>query len=58
MNYTIFKNARIAGAKGDNGDAPTNDLTVPYSAVFPFDGETAPTGYEETTPPAQDFVEE
>lgn len=52
MNYTIIKNTRIVGAKGDNGDAPTSDITVPLYGVIPYDGETAPTGYEITTPPA------
>ena len=51
MNNIIIKKTRIAGLKGDNGDAPTNDTTVPLYGVMPYDGETAPTGYEVTTPP-------
>lgn len=50
-NYKIYKNIRIAGTKGDDGDAAESDITAPIGAIFALDSDTVPTGYQETNPP-------
>lgn len=50
-NYKIYKNIRLVGTKGDDGDAAESDITAPIGAIFALDSDTVPTGYQETTPP-------
>lgn len=46
-NYPFIKKIRVSGDKGDRGDAPTNDTTVPYDGLIYYDGNDLPQGYVE-----------
>lgn len=49
-NNVLFKTSLLKGPQGDRGEAGEAD-SVPVNGILSYDGETIPTGYEETEAP-------
>lgn len=46
MNEITIKESRIIGDKGNKGNPPASDNTIPLLSIVFYDGETIPDGYE------------